>query len=434
MASIKLQLQSKSINAPIYLRLSIKRGFYLKRKTGLSINPKEWSTSTGLPKQNNPVNKNLATKLRDLTTTILKDLNNANSNGTEVTGEWLKYRIDLFFERVQEVGTQSNLLLDSLQRIIDTAPTRKNGKGGIGLSKSRINSYKGLKTTLTQYQKAKNRILKVKDIDLQFVSDFTKYMQELKYSNGHTQKKISDIKIVCLDAQLNGIETNPQLQNVTGIRVKNDYIIYLKETELEQIAQTEYKSTALQNAKQWLLLGAMIGQRGNDLLNLNENNITNRSGLKLIELTQQKGNKEVVIPFSPQMETLLQNGFPYKISIQKFNRHLKDVCKIAEINTLTKGNKFDKEIKRKVLGTFEKWQIITSHDLRRTFASNSYGTMPTPLIMSITGHATEKTFLNYIGKTGIDYAQQIAEYYIKQTEKAKGETNLRVVEKLAVNH
>ena len=59
--------------------------------------------------------------------------------------------------------------------------------------------------------------------------------------------------------------------------------------------------------------------------------------------------------------------------------------------------------------------------------------MPTPLIMSITGHSTEKTFLNYIGKTGIDHAQQIAEYYLKQTEKAKKETNLRIVKNLAIN-
>ena len=52
--------------------------------------------------------------------------------------------------------------------------------------------------------------------------------------------------------------------------------------------------------------------------------------------------------FSPKMETLLNDGFPYKISIQKFNQHLKDVCKIAQINTITKGYKYDNKIKRKV--------------------------------------------------------------------------------------
>lgn len=419
MASIKLSIQSKSDNAQIYLRLSISRGFYLKRKIGLSINSKDWSSATGLPKQNNPKNKNLTTKLKDLSNNILQNLNDANSKGEEIDGNWLSYRIDLYFNRVQEIGKQSDYLLDSLQKIIDTAPTRKNGKGGIGLSKSRVNGFKGLKRTLETYQQAKKTKLKVKDIDLKFVNDFTEFMQGLNYSNGNTQKKISDIKTVCLDAQVNGVETSPQLLKVTGIKTQNDYIIYLTETELEQIEQTEFKREALVNTKKWLLLGSLVGQRGNDLLNLDDSNITHKRGLKLIELTQEKGNKKVFIPFSPKMETLLNDGFPYKISIQKFNQHLKDVCKIAQINTITKGYKYDNKIKRKVLGKYEKWELITSHDLRRTFATNNYGEMPTPLIMSITGHATEKTFLNYIGKTSIDHAQQIADYYIKQAEKSQ---------------
>lgn len=421
MASIKLSIQSKSDNAQIYLRLSISKGFYLKRKIGLSIKSKDWSSATGLPKQNNPTNKNLTIKLKDLSNTVLKNLNEASAKGDEINGDWLSYRIDLYFNRVQEIGKQSNLLIDCLEKIIETAPTRKNGKGGIGLSQSRINGYNGLKNTLKQYQQTKKTRLKVKDIDLKFVNDFTEFMQNLNYSNGNTQKKISDIKTVCLDAQVNGIETSPQLIKVTGIKPKNDYIIYLTEKELKQIEETEFKREALINAKKWLLLGSMVGQRGNDLLNLNETNITFRGSLKLIELVQEKGNKNVVIPFSPQMEMLLKSEFPYKISIQKFNKHIKDICKIAEVNTITKGYKFDKKTKRKVLGNYEKWEMVASHDLRRTFASNTYGKMPTPLIMSITGHSTEKTFLNYIGKTSIDHAQQIAEYYVKQTQKSNKE-------------
>ena len=41
MATIKYQILSKSENAPIYLRLSIKRGLSPRTKTGLHINPKD---------------------------------------------------------------------------------------------------------------------------------------------------------------------------------------------------------------------------------------------------------------------------------------------------------------------------------------------------------------------------------------------------------
>jgi hypothetical protein len=35
--------------------------------------------------------------------------------------------------------------------------------------------------------------------------------------------------------------------------------------------------------------------------------------------------------------------------------------------------------------------------MRRSFASNYYGKIETPLLMNITGHTKESTFLTYIG-------------------------------------
>ena len=427
MASIKLSIQSESDNASVFLRLSIRRGFYIKRKTGIAINSKDWSSTSGLPKQNNPNNKNLTSKLRKLTTYILDRLNESNSIGDEIDGEWLSHSIDVFFNRAQEKGGKSEFLIDNIKRIIDTAPTRKNGKGGVGLSTSRIKGYGSLISTIESYQNQKKKRLKIKDINLDFSSDFSSFMYEKSYSVGYTQKKISDIKTVCLDAQKNGVETNLQLINVTGHKVKNNYILFLTEEELSCIKSTDYSRPALENSKKWLLLGAMIGQRGNDLLNISEKNITYQGNLKLLEFTQQKGNKQIIIPFSNQMESLLKEGFPYKISLQKFNIYMKDVCRIAGIDIIVEGFKKDKKTKRKVLGKYPKWEIISSHDLRRTFATNNYGKMPTPLIMSITGHSTEKTFLIYIGKTSIDYARQIADYYIQENEKSNKEFNPKII-------
>jgi len=427
MASIKLSIQSDNDNASIFLRLSIKRGFYIKRKIGVSINSKDWSTATGLPKQNNPHNKNVTSRLRKLTTHVLDSLNDDLTKGIDIDGDWLNNTIDVFFNRAVRNGSQSELLVDNIKRIIDTAQTRRNGKGGVGLSVSRVKSYGSLITTIESFQKHIKKKLKVKDVNLKFSNQIADFMNNQSYSVGYIQKKISDVKTVCLDAQLNGIETHPQLINVSGHKVKNDYVVFLTEKELELIENTEFDRIALENTKKWILLGSMLGQRGNDLLNLTEDNIISRSGLKLLELTQQKGNKNVIIPFSPQMEELLKNGFPYKVSIQKFNEYMKEVCKIACINTITKGYKFDSKIKRRVLGKYPKWQIISSHDLRRTFATNKYGDWKTPLIMSITGHSTEKTFLNYIGKTEIDYAHQIAELYIEEMNKSKGEFNPVVI-------
>ncbi len=421
MATVKFYYRSKKDNAPITLRLLHKNEFDFFVNTQLRINKDSWNSKKGVPKTSDEKSRNIKTILVNLESSILDAFNEDYNKGERITKDWLCYKIDTFFNRNEEVNGMSTALVENIDRIIKTASMRKNSKGGVGLSRSRINSYKNLKRIIELYETSRRKILAVKDIHFAFVTDFTEFMKGLNYHDGNTQKKISDIKTVCLDAQINGIETHPQLLKVTGYKIKNDYIIYLTPKELAQIKAKSIEKDSLANAKKWLLLGAMIGQRGGDLLNLNEDNVIIRNGLKLIQLVQQKGNKQVNIPFSNEMEELLKDGFPYKISIQKFNKYLKIICELSEINEVVEGSIYDNKLKRKKTGKYEKWQLISSHDLRRTFASNNYGEMPTPLIMSITGHATESTFLKYIGKTSIDYAQQIAEYYHKKTEKAKKE-------------
>ena len=52
--------------------------------------------------------------------------------------------------------------------------------------------------------------------------------------------------------------------------------------------------------------------------------------------------------------------------------------------------------------------------MRRSFASNLYGKVPTIVIMAITGHTTEKSFLTYIKKPQRDFAERLKDYYLKQ--------------------
>ena len=83
MATIKFQILSKSENASIYLRLSIKRGVSPRAKTGLNINPKDWSSSN-FPKTNIDTNKKLKSDLQKLETYILDNVNKGSSQGVEI--------------------------------------------------------------------------------------------------------------------------------------------------------------------------------------------------------------------------------------------------------------------------------------------------------------------------------------------------------------
>ena len=416
MASIKFLIQSKTKTAPIYLRLSINRQQVYKRKTGLFINPNNWSKDKGLPKQTTASNKNLSTELSELQNKILKQLNEANTKGEVITGDWLQYQIDLHFERIAE-NKKSEFVLDIIQNIIDNAHLRRNSKGGMGLSKTRKNSFETLKTCFEKFQD-KNRY-KIKDINTSLSNDFLRYLlNEGNYAESTATKRIADLKTVCFEAESEGIKINPQLRKIKSVKIDNDFVIYLTPEELEKIKKADIKSPALENARKWLLLGCSIGQRGGDLLNLNESNFVTRNGYDVIELKQQKTAKNITIPVSPITKEIIETGLPYKISMQRFNEYIKEVCKIAEINEKIEGKIMDKKTKRKKLGFYPKHQLITSHICRRSYASNNYGSISTTLLMQVTGHSTERTFLNYIGKNSLDFAQQIADFYTLQSLKA----------------
>lgn len=98
------------------------------------------------------------------------------------------------------------------------------------------------------------------------------------------------------------------------------------------------------------------------------------------------------------MKDILVNDFPNPTYSQIFNQHIKKICEKAGITNSVKGFKMHKVPRRKIKGTYRKCDLITAHDLRRSFATNYFGKVETPILMRITGHKKESTFLEYIGE------------------------------------
>ena len=63
---------------------------------------------------------------------------------------------------------------------------------------------------------------------------------------------------------------------------------------------------------------------------------------------------------------------------------------------MVSGYKLCIKTKRKRLGTHPKYSLISSHDLRLSFATNCFGKIETSILIEITGHSKESTFLSYI--------------------------------------
>ena len=69
---------------------------------------------------------------------------------------------------------------------------------------------------------------------------------------------------------------------------------------------------------------------------------------------------------------------------------------MAGIDELVSEFKNNPKNRRKEIVNAPKYEFVTSHIMRRSYASNYYGKIETPLLMNITGHSKESTFLTYI--------------------------------------
>ncbi|NDV15580.1 integrase [Muricauda sp. TY007] len=436
MSSIRFQIQSKSENANIYVRISLARGKVWKRKTGYTVNPKFWSKTKGMPIQKDEHLKSLKANLNSFSIKLERGMNKAVKNGVPITGEWLEQEISVINNSKQTI--ELDVLVNYINHIIDTASSRPNQKGGIGLSERRVKGYITFRGVIERFEKdfRKGKPILIREVDLQLVELFKKWLFSKKYSINYVGKNVDNLKAVCNDADRNGIETSSALRNIRSFSEQKEpeAIIYLSEEEQSVIANKELKRDALVNARKWLLLGCLIGQRGSDLLKLTENDIKQLEGIRVIEIKQRKTGKLVAVPLLPEAENILKDGFPYQISLQNFNEYIKEICKLAKLDTPTPGLKRHKAkkgekkgIKPSVKGIYPKHELIGSHVCRRSFATNFYGRIPTPILINITAHSTEKLFLRYIGKTTYDNAYQMVEYFGKLQSKSKKESNLTVL-------
>jgi len=401
MATVKYLLQSSGENAQIYIRVSSGRNLYLKRKTGFLINSNNWSEKSNLPKQSNPELKQLRNNLIRLESHIYDCINESLSTGEIIDGNWLEDKINQCFGRIEE--TDNTLLVNHTQYIIDNANTRKvQGRKQLGISESRKKGYVTFMNTIIKYQKKLKKEIRFTDINKQFVNAFTNWLINTeKYSVNYAGKQIDNLKTVCLDAQKNDIPTNDYVIHIEGFSESKEdrNIVTLSFEELEQIRNTELKNVAHQNVRNWIMLGCEIGQRGNDLMNITPDNIRFKNGGYYIDLIQQKTKKNITVSIiDDYVIDIIENNFPYKISIQKLNEHIKEICKIAGIDTPTEGKKMNPITKRKETGIYPKYELVSSHCFRRSFATNYYRKIPTAVLIGITGHSKESLFLEYINQ------------------------------------
>lgn len=97
------------------------------------------------------------------------------------------------------------------------------------------------------------------------------------------------------------------------------------------------------------------------------------------------------------IKEILATGFDITIpiSVQKLNDHIKEICKIAEIDTPVQiarhaGGK-------RIIEVVPKWQLVSNHTARRSGLTNMVKAgVPISSVMKISTHTTVKSFFIYL--------------------------------------
>lgn len=383
-------------------RIEVSREFWKEYKKGTNFKD---ATKINLQKE-------VSDNIYELRNYVLNEFDKVHA--ADVDKEWFKRTVDSFYKKPHQEIRIPELMGEYIDFYLEARAHE--------ISRSLSAKYGVIKNKLLRYDSH----LMVRDIDEDFKKFFVEWCKKESYSQNTIHRDMKFIKTIVKHARLKGVEVNPEYE---ALSLKKEKVpkVFLGFKELKKIEELENLPNYLSNARDWLLVSCYTGQRISDFMRFDKSMLRHEKEVPLLEFTQAKTGKNMTIPVLPEVLDILEKRggeFPHRISDQRYNEYIKEVCERAGIKNEINGRiskniseDDDETIMRKLEGNYPKWMLVTSHIGRRSFATNYYGKLPTTFLIGITGHSTEKQFLEYIGKGQKDLAFDAYEYFIKMKSK-----------------
>ena len=400
---------------PIVMKMVL-GGKQLKYSTNERIHPDLWDPERQRTKT---VRRNLHSieinafleNLNNMAVTAYRDYQLAHRGKTPSLDD-IKNSLDKKLGRTVEFKTD---LFGFFEKLIAQSESgvRLNPQTGQPIHPNTIKTYVTTMRHLKEFKIVRGRNINFDNIDLEFYQEYTEYLiKELKLSTNTVGKRVQVLKLVMNEAMEMGYNKNLAYKSRRFVTIReNSDAIYLDKDELKELEELDLALyPRLERVRDLFIVGCYTGLRYSDYSVLKPENIKN----DFIEITQVKTHDPVVIPLHDAVKRIMRKyrgQLPKAISNQKMNDYLKDLGEITPCLQRPVVRSFTKEGRRQQT-THAKWELLTTHTARRSFATNEYlaGT-PTLTIMAITGHKTEKAFLRYIKLVPSDHARLLKDHW-----------------------
>lgn len=255
-------------------------------------------------------------------------------------------------------------------------------------------------------KKAKKTKASYNDVDLTLLNGFRKYLYSLDNVESTVQKRFQSLFSVMEFGLNNGYHSHSKYHPKSftfsvnkSRKAKANKFIYLRPDEYAKIKDIDFgQAYGVAASADRLILECETGLRYSDMNELKESNVREIEGKLHIQTATMKTAGNYSEPMSSEVLRIYKkydNGFPKRITNQVFNRHLKTIGELLEMNDYehyfeeVNGNKERIEKKRS--------ELLTTHSGRRTYATHQYMNGEDLKIISIKmGHSSTAMTETYI--------------------------------------
>lgn len=332
-------------------------------------------------------------------------------------------------------------LLTFARSYIESAQGQFNSERKAPYHRATISRYKVALELLTEYAAKRSRRktappVAFAEVDADFVAGFTAHLTAHGYAANSVVKYGKTLREFLKRAKEHrelGKEVNPEVfHRRLTLKEEPSEQVYLNADELAAFYRLDLSAhPRLERARDLFMVGAWTGLRFGDLSRIQPEHIHEvtvkeellhlKNGKEVKEIVERKEQrlrihtsktgKEVTIPLHPSIPAIMAKyggRIPSGISNQKQNGYLKEAAAmVPELQVKTMEGRTKGGIRREVARA--KWERITTHTARRSFASNCYRDgIPARTIMAVTGHQTEQAFMRYIRLTNEEHADIMA--------------------------
>ena len=446
MATLQFLYRSKKDKGSLTIRFRHSSNIHYRYATKIVSNKEYWFTTKGKHKNLNDIAnkgtaevKNHKKDLEDIRDKFLLKFTNEFNHGVIISKEWFNETLSEIvtividkseIEKRQKDKEQkklelldkeqdyykTNLVTTAIQRVIEVEYFDK---------KDSLRLFSQLMAKIVEYQKVKRVKLKTKDVTQDFINGFYAFLVTyFKHSHATSNKHCKSLTHAVRyqkNAFPNTVEVSHNINSVKYKRLtkseirdrKDEIVIPLSFSELDLIHHTEVPER-LQDVKKTILFISEVGLRVSDFNKLTDENIkTNNQGVKYWGFWNKKTGYDVVLPVNQRILKYIDCYGKPKTTFKEndnviLNKQIKEICEIAGIDEVIKSRKSQsvivngKSTRRSISNTYKKFEIITNHSFRRSFATNYIKVIGAYNVRAVTGHKSDEMLYNYINESSIN--------------------------------